>query len=221
SYRYRLIGQAVAPNRFFADLANTDPLYTRGRAAKVAVDEFVVQSDGFEDLRAAVGLHGRDAHLRKNLEQPLIDRFNVLAFRGLCVQAFRKVPLPLQVHDRLEDQIRIHRSGSIADQTGEMMHIPRFAGFDDETGFRPRAFAHKMMVNRRDAEKTRNRRPFLVDATIAQDEKLVALLDRLRRLSTEIVDRRPEPLRPLCHPEQHLERLALKVRIGNLSEFLE
>src|SRR5262249_9609507 len=56
-YRGRLIGQTVAPERLLADLADTNPLHPRRRAGKIAINEFVVQSDGFKDLRAAVRLH--------------------------------------------------------------------------------------------------------------------------------------------------------------------
>ena len=221
SYRRRLIGQAMPPKRLFADLANADPLHARRRAGKVPADEFMIQSDGLEDLRAAVGLHCRDAHLREDLEQPLIDRLDELAFRGLRVQPLREVALALHVHDRLEDEVRIHGPGSIADQAGEVMHIARLAGFHDEADFGPRAVAHQVMVDGRDAKEAWNRRPFFVDTAIAQDQKLVAFFNRLGCLSTEIVDCCPEPLRPLGHPEEHLERLALKMRIGDLADLLE
>src|SRR6185503_15104348 len=158
---------------------------------------------------------------RKNLEQSLIDRFNVLTFGSLGVQPFREVALALQVHDRLEDEVRIHAPGSIADQAGKVVHIAWLAGFHDEAGFGPRALTHKMMVNRGDAEETWNRRPFFVDTTIAQNQKLVAIPNSLRRLATQIVHCRPESLRPLGHSEQHLERLALKMWIGDLTDLLE
>ena len=103
----------------------------------------------------------------------------------------------------------------------ELMHVARLAGFDDEADFGPRAVAHKVVVDGRDAKEARNRRPFFVDPAIAEDQELVAFLNRLRRLSTEIVDCRPEPFRPLGHLEEHLERLALKMRIGDLANLLE
>ena len=120
----------------------------------------------------------------------------------------------------LEDEIGIHGPGSIADQAGEMVHIARFAGFHDEADFGPRAIAHKMMVDRRDAKEARNRRPFFVHPAIAEDQKLVALLNRLGSLPAEIVDCCPESLRPLGHSKQHLERLALEMRIGDLADLL-
>ncbi len=40
-------------------------------------DEIRLQPDRVEDLRAAIGLVGRDAHLRHHLEQALADRLDV------------------------------------------------------------------------------------------------------------------------------------------------
>ena len=52
--------------------------------------DFVVESDRLEDLRAAVGLHRGNAHLREDLEQPFVDRLDELAFRRLRVEPFGK-----------------------------------------------------------------------------------------------------------------------------------
>ncbi len=101
------------------------------------------------------------------------------------------------------------------------MHVARFAGFHDEADFGPRAVPHQVMVNGGDAEEARNRRPFFVNPAVAQDQELVAFFNGLGCLPAEPLDRRSEPLRPLGHPEQHLERLALEMRIGDLANLLE
>jgi hypothetical protein len=111
--------------------------------------------------------------------------------------------------------------GSIADQAGKVVHIAWLAGFHNEADFGPRTLAHKMMVDGGDAEKTRNRRPFFVHPAIAQDQKLVAIFNRLGGLPAEIVDCFPQTFRPLGHSEEHLERLALKVRIGKFADLLK
>ena len=113
------------------------------------------------------------------------------------------------------------RPGSVADQTGKVVHIAWLAGFDDEADFGSRAVSHQVMVDGRDTQEARDRRPVFVDTAIAEDQKLVAFFNSLGRLSTEIIDCCPEPFRPLGHPEEHLERLALKMRIGDLTNLLE
>src|SRR5499425_3800556 len=82
----RFIGHPVAPQCFFSDLTDPDTFDARGRAGEVPVDDVVVQSDGLEDLGTTVRLDGGDAHLRKDLEQPLVDRLDELAFRRLRIQ---------------------------------------------------------------------------------------------------------------------------------------
>ena len=78
------------------------------------------------------------------------------------------------------------------------MDVARLAGFEDQSDFRPRAFAHQVVMHRRDAQQARNRRPLLIDPPVAENQKFVALLDRLRRLRAQFVDRRAQarPARP-------------------------
>src|SRR6185295_13795009 len=101
------------------------------------------------------------------------------------------------------------------------MHIARLAGLYDEADFGPRALAHEMVVDGRDSKQTRDWRPFFVHPAVAQDQKLVTLFNSLGRLPAEIVHCCPEPFRPLGHSKEHLERLAIKMRIGELADLLE
>ncbi len=219
--RRRFVRHAMPPERLLADLADPDAFHARGRAGEVAVDELVIESDGLEDLRAAVRLHGRDAHLGEDLEQPLVDRLDEFAFRRLRVEALRQIVVAFHVHERFEHEIGIDRAGAVADQAGEMMHVPRFAGLQDQADFGSGAFAHEVMVDRRNAEQARDRRPFLVDAAVAEDQELVALFDRLRSLPAHVVDRGAEPVRPFGHAEEHAQRLALEIRVGDPADLLQ
>ena len=54
----------------------TDPTELADRAGEVAVDELLRQAEGLEDLGAAVGRHGRDAHLGHHLEDALAERLD-------------------------------------------------------------------------------------------------------------------------------------------------
>ena len=77
------------------------------------------------------------------------------------------------------------------------------------------------MMDRRDAEQARNRRPLFIDAAVAEDQELVPILDRLGGLLAHSVDRRAEPIRPFGHTEQHAQRLALEMRIGDPADLLQ
>ena len=60
----------------------------RGCAGEIPVDQVMVEADGFEDLRAAIALQRRDAHLRDDLEQPLVDGLLVIFER--CREVHRQ-----------------------------------------------------------------------------------------------------------------------------------
>ena len=72
------IAQRVAAERFLGEHVEVDALDAAGRAGEAAVDHFVAQADGLEDLGALVALQRRDAHLGHDLEHALGDAGAVL-----------------------------------------------------------------------------------------------------------------------------------------------
>ena len=69
----RLEGAVVLAAAPRGEHVQADAFDARGGAGEVLVDQRLVQADGLEDLRAAVALQGRDAHLRDDLQQALVD----------------------------------------------------------------------------------------------------------------------------------------------------
>ena len=67
------IAERMPPQRFFGQHVEIDALNAAGRAGEAAVDHFVLEADGFEDLRTLVALQRRDAHLGHHLEHALGD----------------------------------------------------------------------------------------------------------------------------------------------------
>src|SRR5881628_3122011 len=130
----------------------------------------MVQSDGLEDLCPAVGLYRRDAHLREDLQQTLIDSLDEFRLCSGRVKALRQIPVPFHVHERLEYQVGINRPGPVTDQTGEVVHVARFAGLSDQSDFGPRELAVEMVVDCRDAEQAWDWRTAFVDASVAQNQ---------------------------------------------------
>ena len=59
--------------------------------------------------------------------------------------------------ERLEGEIGIDRLGAVAGEAGEVMHLARFAGLDDEADRRAQALADQMMMHGRRREQRRNR----------------------------------------------------------------
>ena len=71
--QHRIIAETVrvAADGFARDLVQPNAFDQRRRAGEILLDEIGLQPDGVEDLRAAIGLIGRDAHLGHHLQEAL------------------------------------------------------------------------------------------------------------------------------------------------------
>ena len=102
----------MALHRLGGDLGETGSFDGGGGASEVGVDEVLRQADSVEDLRAAVGLVGRDAHLGRDLEDALTDRLDVAVDDLVLVDFLWKVGL--HGEQGLEGQIGVDGFGAIA-----------------------------------------------------------------------------------------------------------
>ncbi len=126
-------GAPMAHEHLFVDLGQTDALDARRRPGEVFVDQFLAETERLEDLRAAVALHGRDAHLGEGLDHTLDRCLDVLITR-LGIFDVGQRPLPDHVRQRLVGQVGIDGRGAVADQQREVMHLARLARLDDQRG---------------------------------------------------------------------------------------
>ncbi len=76
-------------------------------------------------------------------------------------------------------------------------------------------------MHRCNAEQAGDGSPFLVDATIAENKELVALPNRLGRLTAKIIHSRAKTLWTFCYAEKHPEGFALETRIGQFANLLQ
>ena len=162
----------VAAHGFLGDLGETHALDAGVGAGEILGDEIGLQSDGVEDLRAAIGLIGRDAHLRHDLQQALADRLDVALDRFLAVR--RAGQLILHRDDALEREIGVDRFGAVACEAGEVMHFARFARLHDEADRGAQAGADQMMMHGGAGEQRRNRNPVRPGGAVGQDDDVVA-----------------------------------------------
>ena len=72
------IGVAVPRDALLGDVLEPDAFESRRRAGEIFLDEGRGQPDRIENLRAAIGLVGRDAHLGHHLQHALADRLDVV-----------------------------------------------------------------------------------------------------------------------------------------------
>src|SRR5206468_980137 len=115
----------ISAGGFLGDLGKSDALDPGMGAGKILGDEIGLQPDGVKNLRAAIGLVGRDAHLGHHLQQALADRLDVALDDLVVVEGAGQAVLHRD--DGFEREVRIDRLGAVAGETGEMMHFARFA----------------------------------------------------------------------------------------------
>ena len=133
------IGLGMAAQRFCSHFAEADS-FDRGRGAgEIALDELGIQANRIKDLRPAIGLVGRNAHLGHDLENALAHGFDVVLAR--LGSGELRVASTAQVVQRLKRDIGIDRLGTIARQSAEMMDFARLAGLDHEASLHAQALA--------------------------------------------------------------------------------
>ena len=180
-------GVAVTARGLLRDLRHADALDGRGRAEEVAADEGRVQADRVEDLRAAVGLVGGDAHLGHHLQQALIDRLDV-AVDDLVVGEVRR-ELVLHVEQRLEGEVRVDRLGAVAGEAREVVHLARLAGLDHEAYRGPESLADQVVVHGGRGQQRRDRDPVRPDRPVGEHDDVVAAAHRRLGAVAEPVER--------------------------------
>ena len=158
--------QVVLQLGFPRQLLQTHAFNARGRAGEILVHHLLGDADGLKDLRAAIALQRRDAHLGEHFQQALVDRFLVILQGRLEVHTVGQQSAALRIFERLNRQIRIHRAGAVADQQAEVMDLARFAGFHHQRHLRARAFADQVMMQRRKRQQRRDRRVILIHAPV-------------------------------------------------------
>ena len=141
----------------------------RGRG-EVFVDDRIRQAEGFEGLRSVVGLDGRDAHLRHDLQQALVERREHIGHGRLGADA----PDPFGLHEvlgRFHEQVRVDRGGTEGHERGRMVDLADVSGLDDDAHLGAAALAHQVMVQGRGEEQRRDRCVFRIRLPIREDEE--------------------------------------------------
>ncbi len=215
-------GVAVAAHGLFGDLGEADALDTGMGAGEILVDEILAQADGVENLRAAIGLIGRDAHLGHHLEQALVDRLDVALDDFLLVELLRQVVLGGD--QRLEGEIGIDRFGAVAGQTREMMHFARLARFQHHADRGAQALADEMMVHGRAGEQRRDRNAVGAGLAVGQDDDVAALAHFLLGALAQFVERPGHAVGAVLGREGDVEGVRLEViaaHLGDRADFLQ
>ena len=176
----------MAVQRLLGQNLEADAADARRGAGEVAVDQRLLQADGLEDLRAAVGLDRRDPHLGDRLEQALADRLDDQPLGLVGDVDAGDAALGDHRVDGLERDVGVDGAGAVADQRREVMDLARLAGLQDEAGLQARALAHQVVVHGGDGQQRRDRRAAPTDAAVAEDQDVDASGDDVMGLVADL-----------------------------------
>ena len=110
----------VPPDHRVGDLLHTDAAHAADGIAEIAVDHVLVDAHGLENLGAAVGLNGGDAHLGGDLHYPVQYR-PVISVHGGVVVPVQKTHVD-HLTDTFVHQIRADGRGAVAQQGGKVVY---------------------------------------------------------------------------------------------------
>ena len=179
------VGVVVAGLVLGEDLLDPDSAQLRLGTREVGVDELRAEADRLEHLRARIGRHRGDAHLRHDLQHALAERVDEV-LDGLLRGDARDVAGAHEVLDRLHGQVRVDRRGTVADERRDVVHLAHVPGLDDQTDLHPVLAPDEVVVDRRHHEQRRDRDEILVRVAVGQDDELRAVLDGLIDLGAHL-----------------------------------
>src|SRR5690606_35096324 len=120
----------VTADRLLADLRDARAADSGCGTREVLVDELLIETQRFEDLRPAIALQGRDAHLGEDLQQPPTDPVDVVIDR-LLAPDLSEVAASFQCRDRLVREIWVNGLRTISDEQGEVSDLAGLRGIDN------------------------------------------------------------------------------------------
>ena len=117
-------GPAVVVIHQLSDLLQTHAPHPAEGTSEILVHHHPVNAHCLEDLGRLVGLDGRDTHLGGDLHDAAEDGLVIVLHRGVVILV--QQTLVNEGADGRMGQIGVHRPGTVAQQRGEVVHVPGF-----------------------------------------------------------------------------------------------
>ena len=136
-------------------LSKAGALNTRRHAHETGIHHFIGQADGLEQHGATVGGQRRNAHLRKDLEESLLQAFTII-LAGVCRVASQFSGAVHIRHDLIR-QPRVDRRGAHPEQYRHLMGIAGVASLDHDVGIGAQRQAAQVGVHRTHGQRCLNR----------------------------------------------------------------
>ncbi len=226
-------GRVVVAEHIRREIVEADPAQPRGHAIEAVRDHLVGQADRLEDLRRTVAIDRRDAHLRHDLEQALLQRVGVVLLGlvrklrpryvvfSLLIALLGSVALDRQPPHGRQGQIGVDRLGAHAHQAGQMMHLARLAALDDQADAGALTQPDQVLMNRAERQQRRDRRVGLIHAAVADDQNDLAGGHRLLGPAAQVVERRAHAVGAGGGREQRPQRHTGKGRVAQPTDRLD
>ncbi len=209
---------------FALNLGEAGAADARGRAREAQIDDVLIEADDLEQLRAAITGDRRDAHLRDDLEQALLDAAAIAAADLARRFALAALELAVLVHveQGLVRQVRVHRGRAEADQAGEVVRVARVAGLDEDVAVAAQLLLGQARVHGTGREQRVDRQQARHRVAVGQQDQHRAAAHRVFGAVAEIFERGLETdllvviqveldvRRRDVRQRQHLAQLALR-----------
>ena len=157
------------------DLGPADAAKTCGSAGQTFVDDLIGQANGLEELCAMIAVERRNAHLGHDLAQTFVDGIDIIALRNIRVERLAGALLIGEMPHGLECQEGMDRFSAVADQTGDLMHITRLAGIDDQAAQSALAGAQQVLMHAAGRQQCRDRCFFTILRPVGDDQQRCAV----------------------------------------------
>ncbi|CDL21927.1 conserved hypothetical protein [Klebsiella pneumoniae IS53] len=170
-------------------------------ALEAELGDIAMQTDRFEQLRAAVGGDGRDPHLGHDLIQTFIDTVAIVQHHrtvrfidGFAVD---------QLRQRFVGEVWIDSRRPKAEQHGEVVRIAGAGGFNDDVGIAAQAFIDQTGLDRANGHRRRYRQTVFGDVAVREHQQHGAVAHHLLRFIAQRFHRLAEG--GLCRVERDIE----------------
>jgi len=169
------------------ELGESDAAEGRGRIDEAAVDDALMQTEDVEEMRSAIAVDDRDAHLRHDLRKAGIERLQHTVFAGGAVATGGR-----QCHARFEGKPWTDGTSAIADEDGGVVNVAAVAGLDRDAGKGAQAGRHQRLMHRAGGHRHGHRDELRACGTVGQQKKARAVADQLNGAVADDVERRRE-----------------------------
>ncbi|VGP13006.1 hypothetical protein SB00610_01089 [Klebsiella quasipneumoniae subsp. similipneumoniae] len=170
-------------------------------ALEAEIGDIAMQTDRFEQLRAAVGGDGRDPHLGHDLIQTFVDTVAIVQHHrtvrfidGFAVD---------QLRQRFIGEVRIDSCRAEAQQHGEVVRIAGAGGFNDDVGIAAQTFIDQTGLDRANGHRRRHRQAVFGDVAVGEDQQHGTIAYHLLRFVAQGLHRLAEG--SLCRVEGDVE----------------